>query len=69
VGGFAGRMLRRSVGARPDTTRWDLEDGPFFANHICLLEFRGRDGRMVLERAEPADDGRPMLSVAAQATL
>jgi hypothetical protein len=69
VGAYAGRVLRRSVGARPDATTWELEDGPFFANHICVLEFREREGRMVLERAEPDDDGRPMLTVAAEATL
>jgi hypothetical protein len=69
VGKYAGRMLRRSVGARRDGTRWDVVDGPFFANHICLVEFRAREARMVLERAEPADDGDPVLSVATETSL
>ena len=64
-----GRVLRRSAGARRDQTRWDIEDGPFFANHVCLVELGERDARMVLERAEPDDDGRPVLTVAAQSAL
>ena len=69
VGEVVGRMLRRSVGARPDRSRWSVEDGPFFANHICLLEFREREARMLLERAEPDDEGRPTLTVAAESKL
>ena len=69
VGEYVGRGLRRSVGGRRDTTRWEVEDGPFFANHICLVELSERDARMVLERAEPDDDGRPVLTVAATSTL
>ena len=38
AGEMVGRILRRSAGARRDQTRWDVEDGPFFANHVCLLE-------------------------------
>ena len=48
---------------------WSMEDGPFFANHICLLEFREREARMLLERAEPDDEGRPTLTVAAESKL
>jgi hypothetical protein len=69
VGEYVGRTLRRSVGARRDQTRWDVEDGPFFANHMCLVEFTDRDARMVLERAEPSDGGDPVLSVATETTL
>jgi hypothetical protein len=36
---------------------------------MCLVEFSERDARMVLERAEPDDDGRPILSVAAETSL
>jgi hypothetical protein len=68
-GAFVARGLRRSVGGRRDTTRWDVEDGPFFANHICVVELSERDARMVLERAEPGDDGRPLLTVAAKSAL
>jgi hypothetical protein len=69
AGEYVGRMLRRSVGARRDQTRWDVEDGPFFANHMCLVEFSERNARMVLERAEPDDDGQPILTVAAETSL
>jgi hypothetical protein len=57
------------VGARRDRTKWTVEDGPFFANHMCLVEFSDRHARMVLERAEPDDDGNPVLSVAAETSL
>ena len=69
LGEYVARGLRRSVGGRRDTTRWDVEDGPFFANHICVVELSERDARMVLERAEPGDDGRPLLTVAAKSAL
>ena len=62
----AARACRR---ARRDPTRWEVEDGPFFANHMCLIEFSGGEARMVLERAEPDDDGRPVLTVAADSAL
>jgi hypothetical protein len=69
AGVLVGRALRRSVGARRDQTRWVVEDGPFFANHVCLVELGERGTRMVLERAEPDEDGRPILTVAAQSAL
>ena len=69
VGELVGRALRRSAGARRDPTPWNVEDGPFFANHMCLIELGRRDARMVLERAEPDAEGRPVLTVAAQSAL
>jgi hypothetical protein len=69
VGELVGRALRRSAGARRDPTPWNVEDGPSFANHMCLIELGRRDARMVLERAEPDAEGRPVLTVAAQSAL
>jgi hypothetical protein len=69
VGEPLGRLLRRLSGAPSDAARWCVEDGPFFANHVCLVEFSGREARMVLERAEPDDEGRPVLTVAAESAL
>jgi hypothetical protein len=68
-GEYLGRMLRRSAGGHRDPTRWDVEDGPFFANHMCLVELSEWNARMVLERAEPDEDGRPLLKVAAETGL
>ena len=68
-GSFVGRALRRAAGERPDNSRWTVEDGPFFANHVCLIELTGPDARMVLERAEPDDDGNPILTVVADTPL
>jgi hypothetical protein len=66
---LVGRGLRRAAGEHPDPIRWDVEDGPFFANHTCLIELTERNARMVLERAEPDDEGRPVLNVAADSAL
>jgi hypothetical protein len=69
VGKWIGRALRRSAGAGPDHVVWNVNEGPFFANHMCLLEFTERDARMVLERAHPDEAGRATLTVAAEAPL
>ncbi|HWC67081.1 MAG TPA: hypothetical protein VG478_03380 [Acidimicrobiales bacterium] len=69
VGSLIGRALRRASGARRHPARWTIKDGPFFANHMCELEFKGRAARMVLERAEPDDEGQPRLTVAADSEL
>jgi hypothetical protein len=66
---LVGRMLRRASGAPKDPNIWDVEDGPFFANHVCVLEFSGREATMVLERAEPDDDGNQLLTLAAKSDL
>jgi hypothetical protein len=68
-GQLVGRALRRASGAPHDPNIWEVEDGPFFANHICLIEFSGRDARMVLERAEPDDDGNQVLRLATESAL
>ena len=68
VGELVGRGLRRMVGP-PDSSDWEVEDGPFFANHVCLIDFDGDAARMVLERASPDDDGQPVLSVVAESAL
>ena len=52
-----------------DVTKWEVEDGPFFANHMCLIELSEQSARMVLERAEPDEDGHAVLKVAAESAL
>ena len=69
VGSWVTRGLRRATGARPDPERWVVEDGPYFANHVCLVTFDGATAAMVLECAEPDADGHPRLSEAARADL
>jgi hypothetical protein len=68
AGEWIARGLRRAAGGRADDVEWIVTEGPYFANHMCTLEL-GDDVRMVLERAHPDDDGRPLLSVAADASL
>jgi hypothetical protein len=69
VGALVGRALRRAAGARRHPASWTFEDGPFFANHVCLVEFDGREARMVLERAQADAHGQPQLAVAAESAL
>ncbi len=69
IGALVGRVLRRASGARRHPARWTIKDGPFFANHVCLVEFNGREARMALERAESDEEGRPRLTVAAESLL
>ncbi len=69
AGKWIGRALRRASGATRDEVRWEVQEGPFFANHMCLLEFTDGTARMVLERAHPDGDGQPVLTVAAEASL
>jgi hypothetical protein len=69
AGKVLGRMLRRTVGERLDSTSWLVEDGPFFANHMCLIDLNKREARMVLERAESDLAGQPTLTVAAESML
>jgi hypothetical protein len=69
IGALVGRVLRRASGARRHPARWTIKDGPFFANHVCQVEFNGREARMALERAESDEEGRPRLTVAAESLL
>jgi hypothetical protein len=69
AGKWIGRALRRAARARPDDVEWTVDEGPFFANHMCLLEYTERDARMVLERAHPDDEGRATLTIAAETPL
>ncbi len=69
IGALVGRMLRRASGARRHPTSWSMMDGPFFANHVCVIEFDGRDARMILERADADEHGEPRLTVAADSAL
>jgi hypothetical protein len=69
VGNWIGRALRRAVRARPDEVSWNVAEGPFFANHMCLLEYSERNARMVLERAHSDGDGRATLTVVAESQL
>ncbi|MGD9704049.1 MAG: alkaline phosphatase family protein [Acidimicrobiia bacterium] len=69
AGELIGRTLRRAARAKPDPSRWEIETGPYFGNHVCVLELHGREARMVLERAHPDDEGRAVLTIAAELAL
>ncbi|HUF97820.1 MAG TPA: hypothetical protein VMM60_06790 [Ilumatobacter sp.] len=71
VGRSIGRGLRRSI--RGDTTPlvWELDNGPYFANNIGMLTLTdgGEPPHLVIEHAEPDDDGRPVLDVVMERSL
>jgi hypothetical protein len=69
IGASIGRGLRRASGARPDPTRWEIVDGPFFANHVCILEFAGDRATMTFERSEAGSGASPVLTVATRSEL
>ena len=48
-----GRLLRRSVGARPLDVSWRSSTGPMFGNGFATLEITGPSARVVFEKAEP----------------
>ena len=55
------RWLARRAGVVPAPIRWDLEHGPIFDNNIGLITVDGDDAHLVIERARPDDEGRPIL--------
>ncbi|HUF96801.1 MAG TPA: hypothetical protein VMM60_01655, partial [Ilumatobacter sp.] len=71
VGRSVGRGLRRSIGGDTTPLVWELDNGPYFANNIGMLTFAddGERPRLVIEHAEPDDDGQPVLDVVMERTL
>jgi hypothetical protein len=63
TGRRVGRWLMRSVRRPPSSISWELDHDAVFANNIGMLTFDGAAGRLVVERAQPDDNGQPMLEV------
>lgn len=62
-----GRRLGQWLGRRVDRgiapLSWELDRGPIFANNMGLIEFDAETAHLVMERAHPDDEGRPVLEV------
>jgi hypothetical protein len=57
LGRRAAAALRRLAGRRPTATAMETEAGPFFANNMAVIRYRGADAELVLEQGTPGDDG------------
>jgi hypothetical protein len=57
AGRRAGGALRRLAGRRHTATAIETDAGPFFANNMAVIRYRGRNAELVLEQGTPVDDG------------
>ncbi|NNF54976.1 MAG: alkaline phosphatase family protein [Acidimicrobiales bacterium] len=69
LGARIGDLLRRSVRARRTRPGIDMTAGPFFANNMCELHFRGNEVELVIEQAAPNDNDEPELHQVANVLL
>ncbi len=61
AGARIGAALRR-LASGPDTRpSIDLRSGPYFANNMCEVHYRGDSVWVTIEHSEPDADGRPQL--------
>ena len=58
AGRRAGAILRRLTGRRPSAVAIETDAGPFFANNMATIRYRGQDVELALEQGTPADGGR-----------
>jgi hypothetical protein len=58
AGRRVGAALRRLAGRRPSAVPMETDAGPFFANNMCVIRYRGQDVELVFEQGTPADGGR-----------
>ena len=69
AGARIGATLRR-LGRGPDTRPGiELKSGPYFANNMCEVHYRGDEVWVTVEHSEPDSDGRPQLSNVATVDL
>ncbi|MFH8367512.1 alkaline phosphatase D family protein [Streptomyces sp. NPDC018031] len=65
-GRWLGRAFRRHGRARRPGLRWRRTGGPWFGNQLMTLTLRGRAGRLRLDHARPAGEGRSRLVTVAE---
>ncbi len=65
IGGLL-RRLSRAERSRPGI---EMEAGPFFANNMAEIHYRGDDVQLLIEQSTPDDDGNPQLEVVAELSL
>ena len=69
VGRSVGALLRRSTRTRPTAVPIEMTAGPYFANNMCLIDYRGDDVRVIIEQAVPDGDGGGVLNEVARTKL
>lgn len=64
-----GAVLRRLSGVRPSAVPMEVTAGPFFANNMCVVDYRDDDVVLVVEHAVADHDGRGQLREVARLSL
>jgi hypothetical protein len=62
AGQRVGKLLRRSVRLGPTSARWQIVEGPLFGNCMAQLTMQGDRCSLLVESAQPDDDGEPTLA-------
>lgn len=55
VAELVGKLLARSVRLPEAPLAWRMVHGPYFGNEVAVLELRGREARLQLERTPPQE--------------
>jgi hypothetical protein len=62
AGELVGRALTRLAGVEEPPVRWRLmHEAPWFDNHVSILQIRGREATLKVERTTPEDAKEPRL--------
>jgi hypothetical protein len=69
VGQRVGKALRRSVRLGATEARWQIVEGPLFGNCMAGLTMQGDHCSLMVESAQPDDNGDPTLDVILDAQL
>ncbi len=69
TGSLVGRALRRLSGARPSAVPIEMTAGPFFANNMCELHYRGRDVELIIEHSTADNESGGRLDEVARIAL
>jgi hypothetical protein len=64
-----GKWLRRSVKVGPSIARWQIVEGPLFGNCMAQLTIQGDDCGLMVESAQPDENGEPHLDAILTAAL
>jgi hypothetical protein len=64
-----GKLLRKSVRLGPTSARWQIVEGPLFGNCMAQLTMQGDNCELLVESAQPDENGEPYLDVTLRATL
>jgi hypothetical protein len=69
VGQRIGKWLRRSVRLGPTSAKWQIVEGPLFGNCMAQLTMKGDECTLMVESAQPDENGEPYLDTILSASL